>query len=43
MIDNDNKQISLNNAVYTMPKTVETLCKKIGFTNYRIVIADPEN
>jgi hypothetical protein len=26
-----------------MPKTVETLCKKIGFTNYRIVIANPEN
>ena len=43
MVDNVNHQISLNNAIYVMPKALKDACVSAGFSNYRIVIADPEN
>ena len=43
MVDNDNHQIHLNNAIYQIPEALKKECKKLGFKNYRIVIANPEN
>lgn len=41
-IDTKNKQIFLNNATYNIPPELSLLCRKAGFKNYRIVIADAE-
>ena len=43
IVDNENHQIHLNNAVYQIPEQVKQSCRNLGFDNYRIVIANPEN
>lgn len=43
IVDNENHQIHLNNAVYQIPQQVKQSCKNLGFDNYRIVLANPEN
>lgn len=43
IVDNENYQIHLNNAVYQIPEQVKQSCRNLGFDNYRIVIANPEN
>jgi hypothetical protein len=32
----------LNDVNYTFPEGAKDLCEKYGFTNYRLVMADPE-
>ena len=43
IVDNENYQIHLNNAVYQIPEQVKQSCRNLGFDNYRIVIANPDN
>ena len=43
IFDSQNKQIMINNAVYSFPKSLLKVCQNCGYVNYRIVIADPEN